>query len=1365
MTGQLTLAEQEELLKLARASGIKRKWTDLPPITRAERTGGVPLSFAQQRLWFLAQMEEAGAAYSIALGLRLQGKLNRSALRGALDRILLRHEILRTTFILRDEQPLQRIAAGEDIRFHLLEYDLRQHPSREAELQRLVEEESAAAFDLGTGPLIRGRLIQLEEEEHALLITMHHIVSDGWSVGVLMKELNALYGAYVRGEEDPLAPLSIQYGDYAVWQRWWMEGEKLREQGEYWKKQLGGAPELLALPLDRARPAQQDYAGGAVELVLEEELASGLRELSQRQGTTLYMTLLAAWAMLLGRLSGQEEVVIGTPVANRGRAEIEGLIGFFVNTLALRVDVSGSPRVSELLERVKQTALEAQQHQDIPFEQVVELLQPVRSLAHNPLFQELFTWQSEGEGRPELSGLQLRPLEHEFARRAKIDLTLALQEYGDRIVGEAVYATALFESETVKRYLGYFRRLLAGMVVDATQTVDRLPMLSAEERGQLLYGWNETEAKFPEQSCVHELFEQQARSRPEATAVVLGKNRLSYGELNRRANRLAHYLRELGVRPDARVAICVERGFQMMEAVLAVLKAGGAYVPLDPGYPAERLRYMLEDSQPQLVLTQRHLRELVAGLISGVSIIDLENDINWRNQPEMNPDRAAVVLEPGHLAYMIYTSGSAGHPKGVMVEHRSLCNLLIRHVSDLAVNSSTRISQFVSFSFDAWDEEALTALSGGGSLYVVQSSGVLQVEALTKVIEEYSITHVFLPPTILAALEYQTGWKSVTTIVVGGSRLTRETARRWGQGRRLINEYGPTEATVCATIHECRGDEECDPPIGRPMGNMRIYILDRHLQAVPVGVVGEIYIGGTGVARGYWKSPGLTGDKFLPDVYSRETGARMYRTGDLGRWLADGNIDFVGRNDSQVKVRGFRIEPGEIEALLLEHPGVREAAVIAREDTPGEKRLVAYYAVVETHALLGSEELRGHIAARLPEYMVPAAYVRVEALPLTHNGKLDRDALPAPDVDSYAVRGYEAPQGETEVKLSRVWSGLFGLERIGRHDNFFELGGHSLLLLKLVNLLEQAGMKVSPQEIFRCQTICDLAVKINNQATSSADDEAVLIRLSREPYLFVTHEGTGSVYYARLLAAQLWEHLSVWSLPPKSTDDEPLGSIVEMAARMVRMIRAVQPCGPYYVTGWSSGGILAYEIASQLVSVNQEVAFVGLLDTSYLPGLKTDPGSPAPEFDDKIQLLRFIEAKARKDRGLYREFEALKSKSHMMSFETLVESCHKTTLMPTQLSGATAGQVRRYLFSMHVSAWAYSEYVARPLPIPVHLFRAQVKDSLDPFLGWDAVVPDHLLKVVPIPGDHFSMMEDPHIEPLGHAISHAIRSALVTAGD
>jgi amino acid adenylation domain-containing protein len=1106
----------------------------LLPIVPTSRDGRLPLSFAQQRLWFLGQMEGASAAYHIPFGLHLKSDLNRAALRRTLDRIVVRHEVLRTTFAVLDGEPVQEIGAVEASSFRLLEHDLRGHNEVEveAELAALRGLEAEAPFDLAAGPLIRGRLIRLAEAEHVLLITMHHIVSDGWSMGVLVRELNALYGAFLGGGADPLPELEIQYADYAVWQRQWIEGEILQQQAAYWKTTLAGAPALLELPTDHTRPVQRDFAGGFVELVLDEQLTAGLKDLSRRQGTTLYMTLLAGWAILLARLSGQQDVVIGSPVANRGRTEIENLIGFFVNTLAVRLDMLGSPSVSELLEQTKAQSLAAQRHQDIPFEQVVDLLRPVRSLAHSPLFQVMFAWQNAAEARLELPGLEVQPFEPSPHRVAKFDMTLSLQAADDTIGGVIEYASALFEAASVHRYIGYFLALLKAMVADDAQTIDRLPMLSEGEREQVLYEWNDTGREYPRDKCVHELFEEQVRRNPEITAVAFEEEELSYGELNARANRLAHYLRELGVKPDERVAICVERGLDMMVGLLGVLKAGAAYVPLDPGSVRERLKYMVEDSGAKLVLSSRSLSPEIRE-VAGPEVLLMEAE-EWHRYSSENPQ---VHMESAQLAYVIYTSGSTGRPKGVGVEHRQLVSYVRAIGERLQIEPGMRLGLVSTHAADLGYTMIFPALCYGGCLDVVEASRVLDASKLEEHFSRHPIDYLKIVPSHMRALlnsNVGSGFLPRRWLVLGGESsswdLIQQVKGR-GAGCQVLNHYGPTETTVGVLTYDTTQNDGGPQvggmvPIGRPLSNGKVYVLDSELNPVGVGVSGEIYIAGAGVARGYLKREDLTAEKFLPNPYSTEPGGRMYRTGDLGRYLENGNVEFLGRRDHQVKIRGFRIELGEIEARLAEHPEVREAVVLAREDEPGDKRLVAYYTasgIDEAEAAsVGAERLRAHLSAVLPDYMVPAAYVRMERLPLMPNGKLDRKALPMPEQEAYAARRYEAPVGEIETKLAEVWAEVLHLEKVGRHDNFFDLGGHSLLAVRVVSRLQRVlSVEVAIRDLFAHAELADLARHLQGAAHAELSRIMPAKRSGRLPLSFAQQrlwflaqmEGASAAYH------------------------------------------------------------------------------------------------------------------------------------------------------------------------------------------------------------------------------------------------------------
>jgi amino acid adenylation domain-containing protein len=959
----------------------------LPPIAPAVRGETAPLSFAQQRLWFLAQMDGASEAYHVVQGLRLHGPLQRDALVAALNRIVWRHEVLRTTFASYEGEATQQITPADESRFELVE-DAWPEDADQAALERLVAEESSAPFDLVRGPLIRGRLIRQAADRHVLLIAMHHIVSDGWSTSIFLSELSTLYGAFVRGESDPLPALALQYADYAIWQRQSLDGEVLQRQAAYWQTTLRDAPALLELPTDRARSAVQDFAGDRVGLVLAPELTAGLKALSQQHGCTLYMTLLAAWAAVLGRLASQTDVVIGTPAANRHRAEIEGLIGFFINTLALRIDLAGTLTVGELLARVKQQAVGAQQHQDLPFEQIVELVQPTRSLSHSPLLQVTFTWQNIPRGAADLVGLDVQPLGVAGIRpTSKYDLMLGLQESGDRIVGGVAYATALFERPTIERYLTYFHHLLEGMVAGAQQVVDRLPLLCDDERARILYEWNRSAEAHPREQCIHELFEAQAARTPGAVAVVCGERTLTYEALNQQANQLAHDLRAQGVGPETPVATCLERSVELVVALLAALKAGGCYVPLDPTYPRERLRWMVADSAPAVLLTSSDRADLLADR-TPVVVLDAPT-ATWRTMPATNPP-PTPGLTARHLAYVLYTSGSTGTPKGVMVDHRAVQRLVARNNGYAAFDVSDKVAFASNPSFDATTLELWAPLLNGGCLVVIDQPTLLDPARFGEALTRHGVTILWLTVGLFNQYvdELADAFGRLVYLIVGGDVLDpRAIARLQQRGgpQHLLNGYGPTETTTFALTHDITAvsDGTRSIPVGRPIADRRVYILDTHGSPVPVGVTGELYIGGAGVARGYLNQPVLTAERFLPDPFVADAPARMYRTGDLGRWQADGTIEFLGRRDLQLKLRGFRIELGEIEFQLKSSPAVKDALVMMREDRPGDQRLTGYVRPdwARLEAMSGEEALRNALADPDSQPPTPEQLSRLRRVP------------------------------------------------------------------------------------------------------------------------------------------------------------------------------------------------------------------------------------------------------------------------------------------------------------------------------------------------------------------------------------------------
>jgi len=1046
---------------------------DSPPILSADRSRPLPLSWAQQRLWFLDQLDHAaGTAYHIAAGVRLQGCLDRKVLRAALDRIVARHESLRTCFVSIDGQPLQ-VIVPEDAGFALRERDLRAMPGHEqsAGVKQIGADEAAGPFDLSVGPLIRGQLLQLADEEYILLVTQHHIISDGWSTGLFVRELSAIYAAFSQGLPDWLPEPVIQYADYAVWQRQWLQGGVLATQTDFWRRHLKGAPALLELPADRPRPPVQSYAGAGVELRLPAELTAGLRQLSRRHGGTLFMTLLCGWSVLMARLSGQRDVVIGTPVANRQHAEIEPLIGFFVNTLALRVALDGDPSVAQLLAQVKATTLSAYAHQDLPFEQVVEAVNPARSMSHSPLFQVMLALNNTPKSEAlTLPGLTLSPVARPNTA-TQFDLTLSLTEADDTIVGSLDYAADLFDAATVERWAGHWQTLLSAMVADDRQPIGRLPLLTEAERQRIVAGWNGSQAGYAKDGSLQQLFEQQAAKTPTAPAVVFEDRSLTYAELNAQANRLAHYLREQGAGPEVLIGLCVERSPEMLIGLLGILKAGSAYVPLDPDYPEERLAYMVNDAGMPLVLTRRHWLEKLASCPADMICLDRD----WPEIERFDAENPPARNHPLDMAYLIYTSGSTGQPKAVAVSQRNAVHSTVARFAYYRepVRAFLLLS---SFAFDSSVAGIFWTLGQGGCLCLPAQDDAKDPAALVKLIERRRVSHLLALPSLYALLlEQSLPLQAVNTVIVAGEACPNEVVRQHFAALpevRLYNEYGPTEGTVWSSAYLAAiEDAERALSIGRAIANVRIYILDRLFQPVPIGVAGELYIGGEGVARGYLQRPDLTAEKFAPDPFMND-GGRLYKTGDLARYRADGNIEFLGRIDHQVKIRGFRIELGEIEARLLQYPGVREAVVVAREDHSG---LIAYIA--------GKTEvgaLRDYLKTMLPDYMVPNAFVLLDAMPLGANGKLERKALPKPDVAAQLQGQYVEPRTQTEAVLAGIWAELLGLDKVGVRDNFFELGGHSLLATQLVSRLCQAfNIELPLKALFEAGTIENIAEQVD----------------------------------------------------------------------------------------------------------------------------------------------------------------------------------------------------------------------------------------------------------------------------------------------
>ncbi|MGP5810363.1 non-ribosomal peptide synthase/polyketide synthase [Pseudomonas aeruginosa] len=1080
---ELPVEKRRVFLETLRGEGIDFSLFPIPAgVSSAERDR---LSYAQQRMWFLWHLEPQSGAYNLPSAVRLNGPLDRQALERAFASLVQRHETLRTVFPRGADDSLAQAPLQRPLEVAFEDCSGLPEAEQEARLREEAQRESLQPFDLCEGPLLRVRLIRLGEERHVLLLTLHHIVSDGWSMNVLIEEFSRFYSAYATGAEPGLSALPIQYADYALWQRSWLEAGEQERQLEYWRGKLGERHPVLELPTDHPRPAVPSYRGSRYEFSIEPALAEALRGTARRQGLTLFMLLLGGFNILLQRYSGQTDLRVGVPIANRNRAEVEGLIGLFVNTQVLRSVFDGRTSVATLLAGLKDTVLGAQAHQDLPFERLVEAFKVERSLSHSPLFQVMYNHQplvADIEALDSVAGLSFGQLDWK-SRTTQFDLSLDTYEKGGRLYAALTYATDLFEARTVERMARHWQNLLRGMLENPQASVDSLPMLDAEERYQLLEGWNATAAEYPLQRGVHRLFEEQVERTPTAPALAFGEERLDYAELNRRANRLAHALTERGVGADRLVGVAMERSIEMVVALMAILKAGGAYVPVDPEYPEERQAYMLEDSGVELLLSQSHLK---LPLAQGVQRIDLDQADAWlENHAENNP---GIELNGENLAYVIYTSGSTGKPKGAGNRHSALSNRLCWMQQAYGLGVGDTVLQKTPFSFDVSVWEFFWPLMSGARLVVAAPGDHRDPAKLVELINREGIDTLHFVPSMLQAFlqdEDVASCTSLKRIVCSGEALPADAQQQVFAKlpqAGLYNLYGPTEAAIDVTHWTCMEEGKDAVPIGRPIANLACYILDGNLEPVPVGVLGELYLAGRGLARGYHQRPGLTAERFVASPFV--AGERMYRTGDLARYRADGVIEYAGRIDHQVKLRGLRIELGEIEARLLEHPWVREAAVLAVDG----KQLVGYV-VLESEGGDWREALAAHLAASLPEYMVPAQWLALERMPLSPNGKLDRKALPAPEV-SVAQAGYSAPRNAVERTLAEIWQDLLGVERVGLDDNFFSLGGDSIVSIQVVSRARQAGLQLSPRDLFQHQNIRSLALAAKAGAATAEQGPA-----------------------------------------------------------------------------------------------------------------------------------------------------------------------------------------------------------------------------------------------------------------------------------
>jgi amino acid adenylation domain-containing protein len=1176
-----------------------------PSITPAGRDASLPVSFAQLRLLLLERLTPGTAAYNICSCLRLLGPLHVGVLEQSLTEIVRRHEILRTSFRIEDGEPVQHIAAPGQFEIRMV--DLRSLPEsdRNTTASGIRSEEARHSFDLNKAPLIRAALLRLGTEEHLLVVTVHHIVFDGWSFGVFYRELTALYQAFLVNSASPLPELPIQYADFAVWQRRWLQGEILDAQLNYWRENLKGAQTVLELPADHPRPAIESFHGAVFPFRLSRDLSEQVNALCHREGVTLFVGLLSAFQVLLLRYTGQEDILVGTPIANRNRSEVEDLIGFFVNTLVMRGDLSGDPTFRELLARIQETALEAYAHQDLPFEKLVEGLAPKRDLSRGPIFQVFLAFQNTPMQPLRLPGVEVRG-EQGDSGISKFDLSLYLTETTEGLSGTIEFNTDLFDSDRIQRMAEHFRVLLESIAHDPDQRLSELQYLTAQEMHLLVADWNDTGFSYPHDVFVDQLFAAHAREHPERVALTFQNQTLTYGALNVRANRLARYMQTLGVGPEKRVAICVERGFEMVIAVLAVLKAGGAYVPLDPSYPIERLRLMLEDSQPMVLLADWHTKPQFADLSDRLAMLDLTGATPvWATEAGIDPDAHTT---DSHPAYVIYTSGSTGTPKGVEILRSALVNLLLSMQRELKFLETDTLLALTTLCFDIAGLELFLPLITGGRMVIAGRDDARDPSSLMTLVRESACTYLQATPTTWHSL-IQSGWEGSPGLkaISGGEPMSRELAAELlGRSTEVWNAYGPTETTIWSTLHKVSSGNG-PVPIGKPIANTKVYVLDAQRRLVGVGVIGELYIAGDGVARGYLNRDELTRERFVPDPFL--PGNRMYRTGDLARWLPDGTLECLGRVDNQVKLRGFRIELSEIETHLSKYPALCDAAVIAREDTPGDKRLVGYFTAIPDATDFHSDQLRAYLSTKIPGYMVPTAYVRMHSLPRTPNGKLDRKALPLPDLERSIATDHEPPSGELETELAKIWSEVLGRSPIGRHDNFFDIGGHSMLAMKLISRINvRFGVDLPTRTPFQAQTIAQIARLINQRSdpASKNDNHAwdILIPInthgSRIPLFCVSRPNVNALGYAALARA-LGQDQPTYGLQSQMEVDPAIDFSDDQyraaAQEYIQAMKKVQPHGPYYLIGQCQGSYIGFEMVRQLESLGEEVAFWGVLDT------------------------------------------------------------------------------------------------------------------------------------------------------------------------
>lgn len=1342
-------------------------------IKRAGTQEHAPLSFAQKRLWFLDQLQPENAFYNMCESIHLTGPLLPSALEQSYNALLRRHTILRTIFVVRDDEPVQAIQPYTWTSITLI--DLRACPEQERErvLHRLATQEAEQPFRLHQGPLLRVRLLLLARNEHVLLFSMHHIIADGWSTGLLLRELVTSYTACLAGKVPSGTDLPLQYTDYAFWQQEWLQSQQFLDQLAYWKQQLADAPAVLELPTDYPRPPIESHRGKQMHFSLPATLLQHLKTACEQEEVTLFMWLLAVFQIVLHRYSNQEDILVGSPIAGRTYPELEELIGYFANTLVLRTTMQSGHTFQEVLARVKTMTLDAFAHQEMPFERLVEALHIERSLSYNPLFQVLFVVQNLPATPLLLPGLEIQASPPGEQQTARFDLTLALEEQGQELIGSIEYNADLFAPATIQRLSGHFQVLLTQTLVRRDQRIADLPLLTTAERQEILVDWNTSSSTQQEAHCLHRLFEEQVAQTPDVVALLAAQQTLTYSALNEQADRLVQRLQHLQIHLEQPVAVCLERTPDLLISLLAILKAGGAYVPLDPRTPTLRLGSMLTESQATLLITQR---DLLPGFVPPeLQVLYLEEE--WPLLAELAADQppaqTMLAVHPDNLAYIIFTSGSTGEPKGVQITHAAICNLLIAMQGILSVDAHTVMAALASFAFDMSLPELFLPLLCGAQELLLEQEVALEPERLLRLLREYGVNCIQATPTSWSLLLDAGLLKQQLdlTCISGAEALSWELAVQLLQNAcPLYNFYGPTETTVWSLQQRISRDDG-QVFIGRPLANTWLYILDSNWQAVPAGIPGELYIGGNGLARGYLHRPDLTAERFIPHPFSSQPGARLYRSGDLVRYREQGVIEYLGRRDRQIKLRGFRIEPGEIEKTLRQHPLIRDAVVLNRAEQPEQQHLVAYLIPREQASLQG-EQIRHFLRERLPDYMLPTVFLSLDAFPLTPNGKIHYQALPSPSPERPELQHhFVAPRDTLEVQIARVWQDILKITPIGVTDNFFELGGNSFSAVRLMAHLQHTFHHSLPLSLlFQEGTIEQLAHRLRLHFLEKQPSPVVLLQEGNgQRPLFCVHPGGGNVLCYRDLVQHIGPEQSIYGIEDLRLLLEQgapsFTSIEEMASFYLAALRAQQPEGPYLLGGWSSGGLIAFEMARQLLQQEQQVGLLALFDTQSPPLLRQIINQ-----DEGVALARFIQQQAR-EAGLAWPFdlETISRLETDAQIELLIDMIRQEKLAQPAI---VRPWIQRFLQLTQIGKEMIQRYQPGPYAGEITLFRAEtsttdIQADLTPALaamyqqatyGWEDYTP-YPLRVYAVSGTHDTIMNTQNVQHLAKLLKQSIDHA------